>query len=126
VPEVQVIFYQEEIGKVPVLDWIEETEKMHPKSSLKLIALIKRLQEFGYDLRRPTADIVRDCIYELRTEYKNIQYRIFYFFHDNNAILCHAISKNDDSSKEYSNAINKALERMKKYILSPTQHTYSE
>ena len=126
VPEIQVIFYQEDEENIPVLDWIEETEKMHPDSSLKFIALIERLQEFGHELRRPTADFLRDRIYELRTEYKNVQYRILYFFHESNAILCHAVSKKGDNPKKFGKAIDKAIERMNKYIQDPIQHTYQE
>lgn len=76
-PETKVIFYCEANGTVPVLAWLDD---LLPKVRAKCIVKIERLSTLGYDLRRPEADYLRDDIYELRIAYRNIQYRLLYFF----------------------------------------------
>ena len=125
-PKVRVVYYQETPGKAPVLDWIEETEKNHCDSSNKFIACIERLQIEGYKLHRPSAEYLRDDIYELRATYQNRAYRILYFFHKQTAVLCNALLKREDNRREFDKAIDKAIERNKKYIENPTKYTYEE
>ena len=78
-PEVQVVFYQEDDGATPVLDWL--TTRLVPKAQAKCLARIRRLQQRGHELRRPLADYLRDDIYELRVSLQGVNYRILYFFH---------------------------------------------
>jgi phage-related protein len=55
---------------------------------------IKRLEDRGYELRRPEAAYLGDDIYELRAKKGHINHRILYFFHGQNvALLCHARTK---------------------------------
>jgi hypothetical protein len=125
VPNIRVVFYQEKPGDIPVLDWIKETERTHCGCSVKFRAYIERLQEIG-QLSPPTSKKLRDNIYELRPTYKNRAYRILYFFHSGNAVLCNALLKREDSRREFEQAIDKALERRTKYIEAPSQYTYEE
>ncbi len=61
----------------------------------KLVARIELLEEKGYELRRPHADILRDGIHELRTRHIKVQYRVLYFFCDKAAVLSHGLTKED-------------------------------
>ncbi len=90
-PEIRVIFYQEEDGTVPVLEWLDD---LIPKARAKCIVKVERLGALGHELRRPEADYLRDDIYELRIGYQGINYRILYFFHERTAaIVSHGLVK---------------------------------
>src|SRR5205823_5617986 len=77
-PRTEVVFYRDDDGSVPVLEWLGE---LPLKARLKCIVRIERLRELGHELRRPEADFLRDGIYELRVSLNHIQYRILYSFH---------------------------------------------
>jgi phage-related protein len=82
------------------------------------------LAQFGHELRRPHADILRDGIYELRAKRGHVQYRILYFFHGRNvALLAHALTKED---KVPAIDISRAIARKRRYEQNPTQHTAVE
>jgi hypothetical protein len=94
VPKTHVVFYQDEDGEIPVLQWLKQLLKQDRKGYANCVARIKQLANNGYELRRPAADYLRDDIYELRAKHVRVQYRILYFFHGRNiAILAHAITK---------------------------------
>lgn len=76
-PKTNVVFFAEEDGSVPVLEWISGLPE---KVQDKLVARIELLEEKGYELRRPHADILRDGIHELRTRHIKVRYRVLYFF----------------------------------------------
>ena len=38
------------------------------------------LERYGHELRRPTADLLRDGIWELRAKQGRVHYRILYFY----------------------------------------------
>jgi len=77
-PQTKVVFYKEDDGTIPTLDWLDG---LPIKARDKCIKKIERLKELGHLIRRPEADYLRDDIYELRTQLRNIQYRLLYFFH---------------------------------------------
>lgn len=59
----KVIFYREDDGTVPLLEWLDSlVVKAQDKCRLR----IERLAEMGHGLRRPEADYLRDDVYELR------------------------------------------------------------
>ncbi len=67
------------------------------KEQTKVYAYIRELKRQGNNLHRPTADYLRDGIYELRPK-KN---RIFYFFYlRDSAVLVHAIKKKTEKIPE--------------------------
>ncbi|MFI5458562.1 MAG: type II toxin-antitoxin system RelE/ParE family toxin [Isosphaerales bacterium] len=63
VPRTEVVFYVEENGTVPVIEWLDGLPE---KAQVKCLARVKRLEELGHELRRPEADFLRDGINELR------------------------------------------------------------
>lgn len=76
-PKAHVIFYQEEAGKVPVLEWLKALLKQEDrKAYANCVARIQQLASTGYELRRPAADYLQDGIYELRAKHVRVQYRI--------------------------------------------------
>ena len=123
-PRTDVVFYQEDEGDVPVLDWLKELRRTDRRAYETSVAAIERLVQFGHELRRPLADFLRDGIYELRVRKGRVNYRILYFFHGRNlAILGHALTKEDKLPKA---DIERALRRKKAFEADPLKHSYSE
>ena len=123
-PRTDVIFYQEDEGDVPVLDWLKGLRRTDQLAYESCVAAIGRLSESGHELRRPLADILRDGIYELRIRKGRVNYRILYFFHGRNlAILGHALTKENKVPKA---DIERAIRRKKAFEANPAQHSYSE
>ena len=76
-PTTEVVFYRDEDGSVPVLQWLDD---LPLKARLKCLIRLERLRELGHELRRPEADLLRDGVYELRIALNRIQYRVLYGF----------------------------------------------
>jgi phage-related protein len=95
-PRIDVVFYQEEGGSIPVLDWLTGIRRSDQRAYETCVAAIERLAEFGHELRRPLADFLGDSIYELPIRKGRVNYRILYFFHGRYlAVLGHALTKED-------------------------------
>jgi phage-related protein len=123
VPKTLVLFYQEKEGSSPIIDWLQELQRTDRKSFAQCVGRIGQLQSEGYELRRPSADYLRDGIYELRAKHLRVQYRILYFFHGQNvAILAHGIIK--EQSAVPDNEIDRAIKRKQKFVENPEAHTY--
>jgi hypothetical protein len=121
VPRIKVIFYIDDDGSVPILEWLDS---LQGKAQDKCFAKITRLSELGHELRRPEADYLRDKIYELRIGLQGINYRILYFFHGNTAaVLLSGIIK---SKRVPPQEIEAAIARKHKFESNPEKHTYSE
>jgi len=121
-PATQVIFYCEEDGSAPVLDWLE---KLPHKALDKCTVKLERLKEVGHELRRPEADYLGDEIFELRTHFQSVNYRILYFFHGKQvAVLAHAITK--QQAEVPAKEIKTALKRKGNFQSNPKRHTYEE
>lgn len=120
-PKTNVVFYQEEDGSVPILEWLDS---LQPKALDKCTVRIERLRELGHELRRPEADFLRDGIYELRVGLQHMNYRMLYFFHGRTAaVVSHGLVKEAEvPAKE----IEKAIERKRKFEKNPRVHTYEE
>jgi phage-related protein len=123
-PETEIRFYCDEDGQAPVLDWLDELAERNNRAYLKCRELIDRLGMLGYELRRPTADMLEDGIYELRTKVGRVNYRILYFFHGQNiAILGHGFTKEGKIPKK---ELKRARQRKEAFEADPDQHTYKE
>jgi len=120
-PQTAVVLYREKDGSVPFLEWFDSLQsKVQDKCRIK----IERLQELGYELRRPEADFLRDGIYELRVRHQHVNYRMLYFFHGNiAAVLSHGITK---EQRIPPREIDKAIENKKRFTANPKQHTFEE
>jgi phage-related protein len=119
-PETHVVFYREDDGRVPVLEWLDEL----PRNALvKCRVKLARLQELGHELRRPEADYLRDGIYELRVRLQRVNYRLLYFFHGTAAVLSHGIVK---ERRVPPKEIDAAVRRKQAFAKAPELHTYEE
>lgn len=120
-PATHVHLYQESDGSSPVLLWLKELQSRNRRAFDKCLFLLDMLEQLGSELRRPRADYLRDGVYELRTEVKNVQYRILYGFAGKNiAVLLHALTKR---SKVPASDIEVAAIRLKRFQRSPEKHT---
>ena len=110
-PVITVVFYQEDGGTVPVLEWLDSLPR---KDQNKCFVRISRLEELGHELRRPQADLLRDNIYELRVGLQGINYRILYFFHGKQAaVLAQGVIKEREVPPQ---EIERAIERKRRVI----------
>jgi phage-related protein len=117
-PQTKVVFYKEEDGTVPALDWLNSLSQ---KLQDKFAGRIERLEAMGHELRRPVADFLRDGIYELRVRHGHVNYRLLYFFHGNiAAVLSHGLTK---ERRVPPKEIDKAIERKRKFEQNPKRHT---
>ena len=122
-PPVEVVFFQEEDGSVPVRDWISQIARRDKRIAVKCQEKIERLAVLGHELRRPEADLLRDGIYELRIRWSNVNYRILYFFHGRSAaILAHSLTKEREVPDK---DIYLALERSHVFVQNPKAHSYA-
>ena len=118
-PKTKVVFYREEDGTVPVLDWLDG---LPDKVKAKCRVRIERLKWLGHELRRPAADYLRDGIYELRVSYQGVNYRMLYFFHGREAVVVsHGLVK---EQKVPLKEIKKAVERKKKFDADPKRYAF--
>jgi hypothetical protein len=79
-PQTDVVFYQEDPEDVPVLDWLKELRRSGQRAYESCAGAIARLGEFGHELRRPLAGILRDGIYELRIRKGDVNSGFSIFF----------------------------------------------
>jgi phage-related protein len=123
-PAVEVVFFQEEDGSVPVFDWLVDLRRTTPRAAAKCQERMERLQELGHEMRRPEADYLRDDIHELRTRLGRINYRILYFFFRREAVvLAHGLLKEDEVP---SRDIDLAVRRREAYFQDPDSHRFVE
>ena len=99
----QVLFYEAVGGRCPAEDLLDE---LPVKVRAKVSKWIEKLGEYGPDLPRPYADIVRSKIRELRVVFASTQYRFLYFFHGRYIIITHGFIKKSDKVPE--NEIDRA------------------
>jgi len=124
VPATEVYFYREIDGEIPVRDWLANLTKRDRAAFSKCTAAIRRLAAFGYELRRPQVDILRDGIYELRVKKGHVNYRILYFFHGRNVlVLANALTK-ERAVPDIE--IERAISRRKAYQQNPAAHRATE
>ncbi len=121
-PKTTVYFFKTKSGDVPVFKWLDEIKIQDKKTASKCFAAIESLKTFGYELRRPHADYLRDGIYELRISLQGNQYRLLYFYFGKNiVIVVHGLIKKQKVPKK---DIELAINRKTQYESSPNEHTY--
>ena len=118
-PPVQVIYYKEDDGTVPMVSWLNGIQR---KPRVKCYEWIERLKNLGHELHRPYADTLRDGIHELRVRFQSVNYRMLYFFYGNaSVVLTHGLTKeNMIPDKEIENA----LELKRKFETDPKAHIF--
>jgi phage-related protein len=120
-PQTEVRVFRAADGSTPLTDWLDSLEEEEPKAYRKCLQRIIILSQLGYELRRPLADTLRNGIHELRARLGNVNYRILYFFCDQNAVcLSHGITKED---KVPAAEIEIALKRKRLVERDPDRYT---
>lgn len=120
-PASEVLIYRSEDGSIPLIDWLKQLQATNEAAFKKCVTLIDLLEQYGHELRRPRADMLRDGVYELRTEVRNPQYRVLYGFVGKNiALLSHGLTK---TAKVPARDIDLAIARLKQFQADPQIHT---
>ncbi|MBL0059305.1 MAG: type II toxin-antitoxin system RelE/ParE family toxin [Elusimicrobia bacterium] len=100
----KAIYYTTGRGENPVAEFVDGLD---PLTQAKFFAYVGLLEEYGPNLKRPYADVVRGKIRELRPR----QARVFYFFAVGERIVfVHGVVKKRDALD--SGAIDMAQARM--------------
>lgn len=93
-----VLYYESSEGKCPTMDFIDSRNK---RNQAKLLSFISLLQEYGPNLPRPYADLLKDGIHELRVKLSGGQVRFLYFFcYRDIIVLTHVFKKTTDKVPE--------------------------
>src|SRR5688572_22916467 len=93
-PDTDIRLFRDDNGSTPLVEWLATIETRDRKTYEKCRRYLQRLAEFGRELRRPTADYLRDGVYELRIKHLGVNYRILYGFVGQDIVLVsHGISK---------------------------------
>jgi len=119
-PNINVVYFADH-GVAPALEWLlDQPEKVQDKFDF----VIELLEQNGGSLQRPYAAPLRDKIYELRVRWRNVNYRLLYFFHGNAAaVLAHGCTKEAQVDRA---DIDRAIVRRKMFFKNPEAHTYGE
>jgi phage-related protein len=120
VPRTEVIFYQDEDGSAPALEWLRGLRRGEQRAYAKCVARIRELAELGHELRRPTADLLRDGIHELRARAGRVHYRLLYFSYGKTVVLAHGLTK---EAAVPDAEIERALVRKKRFQQDPERHS---
>src|SRR3990172_11187812 len=112
-PATEIRLYRDDDGSTPLVEWLATIEIRNRKTYEKCRSYLQRLADFGRELRRPTADVLRDGVYELRINHLGVNYRILYGFVGRDVVLVsHGITK---ERKVPAKEIDLAAERLAKY-----------
>jgi len=118
-PATEVVFFAEEGGSCPMIEWMDQLPE---KARVKCIVRVERLAQMGHELRRPEADFLRDDIHELRVALRGIQYRMLYFYSGKRAVISHGFVKRANEVPPWE--INLAIERKTQFGKDPQKHIY--
>jgi hypothetical protein len=120
-PRAVVYVYRDDDGEdPPILTWLNALKKPERKAYAKCLAFIEHLEREGSDLDRPTSGYLRDGINELRPTLRGINYRILYFFWNNQPCISHGIKK---EKRVPDIEIERAIERANKVRSDAKRHT---
>ena len=122
-PKIAVVFYRDSDGSIPIKKWIDNVvAKRDRRAVAKLLVRINMLREDGRDLRIPVVDYLRDGIYELRSEFGGVNYRLLYFFSRNTAVvISHGCTK---ESVVPDSEIDLAIQHRFLFESDPERYTY--
>lgn len=116
-PPTELLVFREANGRIPLEEWLDV---LPAKARAKCLNYMRLLATSGHELRRPAADFLRDGIYELRSSYGTVRYRILYFFHGRDVVvLSHGVTK---SQKVPDAEIERAIARKQLVMKDPVRY----
>lgn len=84
-------FYKDAQDCIPVNEWLKTLE---PRAKAKVFRRIELLKQFGTQLGEPYCKHLRGKIWELRTSFGRLEYRVLYFATGGRIfVLLHAFTK---------------------------------
>lgn len=90
----RIVFYKTPRGDSPFETFLEGH---NDKIRTKFVKLLAVLKEYGPNLKRPYADVLREGIRELRVGFAGNAYRALYFFFiESSIVITHAFMKKTD------------------------------
>lgn len=109
----QIVFYADEKGMEPVIDFIS---KQPMAAKAEILHVLELLKQFNITLRMPyVRKIDKSGLRELRIKHGSDIYRIFFFAHkDRQFVLLHAILKKETKTPEADKVL--ALKRMNRLL----------
>jgi phage-related protein len=123
-PATEIRLYRDDDGSTPIVEWLAAIETRNRKTYEKCRSYLQRLADYGRELRRPTADFLRNGVYELRINHLGVNYRILYGFVGRDVVLVsHGITK---ERKVPAKEIDLAAERLAKYRSNPRTYCSTE
>jgi len=124
-PLTDVVFYEDDDHKVPVLAWLDELEQENLEARAAVEIKIELLVTEGHMLRfhGNNSAYLRDGLLELRARVGRVNYRVLYFFHQSAAVLVGGCAK---EGKLPEAEIRRACDRRSKYVKNPKKYTYME
>lgn len=88
----EVLYYTNSQGRCPIEEFIDKLPSK--REGARILARIDLLKEKGVYLHRPYADLLEDGIHELRVKISKLQYRVLYFFwQEEKIVLTHGFTK---------------------------------
>jgi len=116
--EYKVKFYQDDLGEIPFIDYLEKINKKERAKILKFIDFLKDKE--GY-LDESYSKHIKGKIRELRIDFGVNRHRIFYFtFIEKTIILLHAFLKK--TQKTPNKEIKRAEDNFKNVINNPQRY----
>lgn len=110
--EWSVVFYREESGRSPVLEFLDTVDERAQES---LLASIEQLRVRNVRAREPLVRHLEDKLWELRDERRGNIYRLLYFFFTGRQIVfLHGFQKK--TPKTPRREIDLALQRYRHFI----------
>ena len=117
---VNIVFFRELDGRVPVREWLDRLRVEDWQAHARCEVRLHRLGIMGFELRRPEADYLRDGLYELRVRRGHVNFRLIYCFHGREiVVLLHALTKEDRLPET---DLRRALDRKLRLERDPNLH----
>lgn len=119
-PKTEVVFFQEENGAVPLVEWLDQLQAQATK---KCLVGFLRLSEFGHELRRPSSAHLGSGIFELRMKVRSMNLRILYFFSGRTVVVAsHGFVKQRSGVPDQD--LRRALSNRQKFEARPATHAF--
>lgn len=120
----RVKYYETEKGKAPAKEWLDEITE---GAKVKLVDLLKRLEDKGPLVAKHYPNYfspLGDGLFEIRLFFRDIWYRLIYFYDKKGVVVCHGFIKK--TNKAPANERQIARDRMKDYERRLTDKPHTE